>query len=545
MKNTANNAGNSPRLFSKSWIFLAAIILFVVVVRVRLLDFPLERDEGEYAYMGQLILHGIPPYSMAYNMKFPGTYLMYALIMALFGQTANGIHLGFMIVNCASILLVYAVARKIFSDLGAITASSAYALLSLSSSVLGFAAHATHFVVLPALGGALLLLYAEKKEETSLYFLSGALFGIAFIMKQPGVFFFFFGATYILYRHFSSRTAGLPAAGLISKLVTFSVGAAVPLLVTMLWLYSAGVFPRFWFWTIAYASKYGSQVPLSDAWSALKQNFPPVADGFFLVWVLSALGLVSLFFHNGIKTGKSFVFLFALFSILTVCPGFYFRQHYFVTLLPAIALLAGLFIDFLGSRGYAFLKPAGWKYAGLAIFAAAAIVGIVGQRAYLFEDSPLKLSRSIYGPNPFPEALQIAEFIKSRSKAADTIAVLGSEPEVFFYTGLHSATGYIYTYSLMEKHEYALTMQKEMAQEIEASNPRFVVLVNVYTSWLVRPDSEKFIFGWMDNYIRRNYLLAGVADIISARSDGLSLGEDAGHYVVRSPAYVLVFERRN
>ena len=31
-------------------------MLFVIIVRIRLLDFPLERDEGEYAYMGQLIL---------------------------------------------------------------------------------------------------------------------------------------------------------------------------------------------------------------------------------------------------------------------------------------------------------------------------------------------------------------------------------------------------------------------------------------------------------------------------------------------------------
>lgn len=35
---------------------------------------PLERDEGEYAYAGQLMLQGIPPYQLAYNMKLPGTY---------------------------------------------------------------------------------------------------------------------------------------------------------------------------------------------------------------------------------------------------------------------------------------------------------------------------------------------------------------------------------------------------------------------------------------------------------------------------------------
>jgi len=138
--------------FLKSGIFLAFIILFVVFVRVRLADFPLERDEGEYAYMGQLMLQGIPPYINAYNMKFPGTYAMYALIMAVFGQSIQGIHLGLTIVNCVTVLLVFLLARKLLSEVAALAASAAYALLSLSPSVLGFAGHATHFVVLPALG---------------------------------------------------------------------------------------------------------------------------------------------------------------------------------------------------------------------------------------------------------------------------------------------------------------------------------------------------------------------------------------------------------
>jgi 4-amino-4-deoxy-L-arabinose transferase-like glycosyltransferase len=537
-------SGDLTRRSFIPWVLLTCIILFVILVRVRLLDFPLERDEGEYAYMGQLILQGIPPYDIAYNMKFPGTYLMYAIIMWLFGQTPTGIHIGLMIVNCGAILLVYVIGRKIFSDLGAIIASAAYALLSLSASVYGFAAHATHFVVLPALGGTLLMLKAVRKERLSLYLLSGALFSISCLMKQPGIFFALFGAAYIISDQLFRETDRPLTRVFLRKLGIFSLGAAVPILLTMLWLNVAGVFQRFWFWTVSYAAKYGSQVPLSDAWSIFRDNFPSVADGYFLIWILAALGLGALFFHRKLKTRKSFVLLFTLFSILTVCPGFYFREHYFVTLLPAIALLTGLFVDFLGSKGFAFLKPA-WRYAGLAMFAAAAFVGIFGQREYLFEDSTLELSRSIYGPNPFPEALRIGEFIKSRSTATDKIAILGSEPEIFFYSGLHSATGYIYVYSLMENHEYALAMQKGMAKEIEASKPKFLIMVSVRYSWLVHPSSERFIFGWMDNYIRNNYHREGVADIIAPELTVYRWGDDARHYSVISSSYVLVFERNN
>src|SRR6266508_1592568 len=142
--------------------------------------------------MGQLLLQGIPPYGEAYNMKFPGTYAMYALIMTLFGQTVRGVHLGLMLVNCASTLFIFYLTKRATGDFGTVIASGTYAVLSLSSSVLGFAAHATHFVVLPAVGGALLLLIVSPENKARRYFWPGALFGLAFVMKQPGVFFVLF-----------------------------------------------------------------------------------------------------------------------------------------------------------------------------------------------------------------------------------------------------------------------------------------------------------------------------------------------------------------
>ena len=80
------NAAERDKVLEVAWISLAVITLgLVITIRLRLLGIPLERDEGEYAYAGQLMLQGIPPYKLAYNMKFPGTYAAYALIMALFG----------------------------------------------------------------------------------------------------------------------------------------------------------------------------------------------------------------------------------------------------------------------------------------------------------------------------------------------------------------------------------------------------------------------------------------------------------------------------
>ncbi len=538
---------NKMQRFIKSQLLLVLIIIFVVVVRIRLLDFPLERDEGEYAYMGQLLLQGIPPYSGAYNMKLPGTAMMYALIMSIFGQTAQGIHLGFMVVNCTTILFVFLLAKKMMSRSAALAASGTYALLSLSPSVFGFAAHATHFVVLMALGGILALLSALEKNTFKAYFGSGVLLGLAFLMKQPGVFFLLFGAIHIVYRHFSTTKEPLSKTlsnrTLFFNLGIYAAGAAVPLLVILVWIYYAGTFDRFWFWTVEYASKYAAQIPLAYAFSSFSHQFPPVVDGFLLFWAFSVLGFIVMFFPRTLKVDRVFVLLFTLLSFLSICPGFYFREHYFVTLLPAVSLLTGIFFDFLSSRGIVFYKPAVINFIGFAIFMAAALPGIIKQNGYFFKDDPVKLSRAIYGQNPFPESPRIAEFIKSRSVPTDKIAVLGSEPQIYFYSGRLSATGYIYTYSLMEKHEYALTMQKEMAHEIEVSNPKFIVLVSVYYSWLTRPKSEKFIYDWAENYIKTNYVLVGVADIISPELTVYKWDDDARKYQVKSSAYLLIFEK--
>src|ERR1035438_4359591 len=71
---------------------LLLIILFFALIRFQLRESPLERDEGEYAYAGQLILQGIPPYQLVYSMKLPGTFAAYSVILAVFGQTPGAIH---------------------------------------------------------------------------------------------------------------------------------------------------------------------------------------------------------------------------------------------------------------------------------------------------------------------------------------------------------------------------------------------------------------------------------------------------------------------
>ena len=86
-----------------AWVGLAVVMLITVVVRWKFINVPFERDEGTYAYFGQLVLDGKIPYVDFYEMKLPGIYYTYALLLAVFGETLEGIHIAFVALNLACI----------------------------------------------------------------------------------------------------------------------------------------------------------------------------------------------------------------------------------------------------------------------------------------------------------------------------------------------------------------------------------------------------------------------------------------------------------
>ena len=536
------NAQRSNNYFI--WIALCTLLALVAIVRVRLLNMPLERDEGEYAYLGRLILEGIPPYKIAYSMNFPGTYFMYAFFMSIFGATPVGIHLGLLTVNLASIFLLFLLGRKFAGNFGAFAAASAYAFLSLSPSVLGFATHATHFIVLPALAGTLLLLKATAKEKTNLYFFAGLLLGCAPIMKQQGLFFPLFGGLFMILNYIFFNRARIKSFSL--HLGIFCLGIFIPIAIMFILLNIWGVFGKFWFWTIEYAASYVNEMPLKEAYSIFISGFSIVLEGCYLYWIIAALGIIALFLkrNNQNKAGVLFIVLFFLFSFLSICLGYYFRTHYFITLLPAVALLNGVFIDYVYSSSKQNKKFRSFKYVSYGLFILPLAIGINAQQNELFNFEPDMISKKYFGINPFPESMEIARYINTHSAKEDKIAVLGSEPQILFYADRHSATGYLYTYSLMEKTKHSLDMQKEMTREIENGNPRFIVLVNIPLSWLVRPYSEKYIFDWTRQYITVDkFQLKGFIEV-SPTGASYNWDDAALNYQPRSVNIIQIFERK-
>jgi hypothetical protein len=519
---------------------LLLVILFFALIRFHLRQCPLERDEGEYAYAGQLMLQGIPPYQLVYSMKLPGTFAAYSVILALFGQTPGGIHLGLLLVNAATTFLVFLLTRRLFGLLAGLVAAASYALLSTSPSVLGFAGHATHFVVLSALGGILLLLVAIETKRTWLFFASGVLLGLAFLMKQPGILFAAFGGLYLVKCEY--RDGRIDWRALAPKAGALVLGTVLPFAVTCLALFAAGSFQKFWFWTFQYSREYASLIGIREGLLNFRRTAHQVVRPALWIWAIAGVGLTALGWNHKARAQGWFLAGFFLFSCVAVCPGFYFRQHYFILMLPAIALLAGVAVSAARQGLLEGRHRAAWAVLPILVFLVAFAQCIFVQRGYFFAMDPLTACQAVYGDNPFPEAVQVGDYLKSHSVPGARIAVVGSEPEIYFYAHRHSATGYIYTYGLMERQTFALEMQQEMIAEIEAARPEFVLVVNVPMSFGRLPDSETLIFSWTDSYVHSQYEKIGVVDMNQPTE--YIWGGAAQAYQPRSRSFIDVFKRK-
>ena len=95
-------------------ISVIAILLIITILRFPFLEVPLERDEGSYAYIAQLLLQGISPYTEAYSLYFPGIFIIYALTFIIFGQTIFAIHFGLLIANLLTVVIVFLIGKNEF-----------------------------------------------------------------------------------------------------------------------------------------------------------------------------------------------------------------------------------------------------------------------------------------------------------------------------------------------------------------------------------------------------------------------------------------------
>jgi 4-amino-4-deoxy-L-arabinose transferase-like glycosyltransferase len=505
---------------SLPWVMVLTIVIIAGIAKLHLLAMPLERDEGEYAYIAQLLMHGSPLYLNAFSAKLPGIYFVYAAVMMLFGQTPFGIHLGLLILNAASTVLIFLLARRLMDARAGVIAAIAFTLLTIGKYALAF--NIEHLAVFFALSGSILMLRAVEKGRG--FLLSGLLFGLAFISKQHAAFFALFALLYLAWT--------LPAKERLKRIFIFLSGAALPFAALCTLFYVQGVFANFWFWVVTYASRYCTFMKFSDGMRSFLYMAGKVMGTAPLIWAAAVFGL----FRAGRLERRKALFMAGFFTaaLLAITPGLYFRHHYFMFLFPAVALLVGLAA-----------RPRTVAVTSLVILVFA--LTIFQERQFLFKMSPENAVRDIYVKSPINESAEVAKYLEKRSDKDPRVIILGSEPQIYFYLKTRAPVSYIYMYPLLEDTPYAAAMQERFKKEVESAAAEYLVGVHIATSWFNWYANDKIskpLFDWIETYQKEHYDIVGVVDMISRDKTIYIWDSGANTYRPRSDAYMLVFKRK-
>jgi len=510
-------------------LVLGAVVF--VLLRAPLLSLPLERDEGEYAYVAWRMLEGDVPYRDAFDQKPPGVFAVYAGAVLLAGRSVEAIHGALLLWSAATAWLLYGLVRRLAGGLAGAFAVLLFAVLGVDPSLGATAANTELFLLLPMVGSTLALVRALEEDRALWWVLCGALVAAACWFKQVGASHALFAGCVACIAPSGRRRRPAAALGRLGLLALGGVVVALPVFAVFA---AAGALAPFLDAVFLHNVEYAQQRSLSQAIDNLHWNLLRQGPGLGGIWLLVGLGLLRPSWAGrrawGILAG------WLAFSALGVAVGLQFRPHYFVQAVPAVAALAALPLA-------AVLRRALERGTGAGVAAAVALcLAVVGppvwaQRSVYLAESPEAAARAIYGWNPFPESIEIARYIEHTSEPDESVFVLGSEPQILFYAGRRSATRYIFVYPLTGPFPDAEERQRQAMAEVEAAQPRYVVWVNVPTSLLVEPETDPWFFDAVSALVRRHYQVEMVLRVDARREDYEVLrGEEARHWLASGGA---------
>ncbi|HWE51081.1 MAG TPA: hypothetical protein VG273_14910 [Bryobacteraceae bacterium] len=470
--------------------FSFSILLVYVLLRLPGIGVPLDRDEGAFGYIGQVINRGGLPYLDALDHKPPVAFFINAFALRLVPPTAEGMHTFLLAYNFLTLVCLFLIARIYFRSISvALWTAFAFAVFSASPAINGFTASTEMYALLPTVLSLLLAVAGMRNNRMVLLFLSGVAGATACWTKQTAftsvLFVFLFICTGALrgpVRNWKIPAVWLGGAVLFSACVVF-------------YFYAHGILEPFIYWCFTYELDYAS-VPFSETLKMLPYRLGQIARGDF---VFPAAGLV-VAVAAAIRRDPRGFFLggFLLLSFLGTVPG-YVYPHYFVQIAPAVALAGGYaFSVFVGKRSVAALA------AGLAVVAISAGVN----REYFLGHDATAISRRHFGVNPFPEARQVADFIAKSTTVDDRVLIVGSEPEILFYAQRRSATPFVMIYPLTSEHGRYKEFQNTLWADVLAKPPKYIVDLSgdeYSVGW--DEDADLEILRSLKGFIAQNYVL--------------------------------------
>jgi 4-amino-4-deoxy-L-arabinose transferase-like glycosyltransferase len=510
----------------------ATLVAGVVGIRAPLMDLPLERDEGEYAYIAWRMAAGETPYLDWFDQKPPGVFLAYRLALALPGDPIVAIRAVAALFGAGSALALLGLARALFGGVAGVVAAFLLAFLSADPMLQGPIANTEIFMVPWIIAAALLTLRtlgAERPPFATAVAIGLAL-GIATAFKQVAL----VNAPFLLAVYAWRAPSGARGSATARFAAAMAVGGLLVWGPILLWLWQRGALAPAIDAILLHNLAYSAALTLPQRVSQLLYMSSPLVATQGVAWLFAAAGLIALARRED-RFPAVFLGGFALVNAIGVSvSGFYF-PHYFQQLLPAVAVLAAAAIT-AGSQATARRRALSWVGAALALIPL--VVGAVG----FWRIDPEEASRRIYPANYFDVMPAIAAEVAATTSPDDRIFVFGSEPEILFHARRVSASRYIFLFPLFGEFNDAEQRQAFVIAEIEAARPAAIVWIPTTFG----PDRPQILAQYTASLINNAYRLRAYA-VADAEGRGhlrlIDAGSDPRAALSEQNPWAMVFVR--
>jgi hypothetical protein len=380
-------------------------------------------DEGSYAAIACRMLSGGLPYRDGVENKFPGIFYVYRAIYGLFGRYNQvAVHAVTALVALSTALVCGAIARRVAVELGkdgaraSFAASLGYVVFSTVYYPKMLAGNTEMFVVLPC--ALALYCYLRARERPWLYLVVGALAGVSTLLKQvAGAVLGAVGADRMLRGGFSVRGFLRAAA----ELLLVALGFAAVLGGAYFLLQRARIFDDAKFWTWTYIFRH--YIPSGNrdhgfAFNLLTNLLPfllTVSPLIFLAWRARVREAAPIWWWLGAMLGASLI-------------GGRMYGHYFLMMLPALSVLAGV------GAADGLPRPLLWVSGGLAF---SFLV-----YACLYEAA----TGSFWSPKP--DYRRAGAYVQAHTRPDERIFVWGWFPPLYQAADRCPSTRFVYTHVL-------------------------------------------------------------------------------------------------
>jgi 4-amino-4-deoxy-L-arabinose transferase-like glycosyltransferase len=317
------------------------------------------------------------------------------------------------LVVLATMLLALRLAGRIAALLAGLLAATVGASPFIESFTLSGELVASLWAVL-----SLLAFTAYRRGRVGLgpVFLAGLLGGVAVMTKQSAVDAVLAIAAYLVWRQ--RRRAVLP-------LVALLLGAGLPVALAAA---TAHRFHEWWFAVVGYRGRGDSLLTGSfdERLHLLASSLPSAAKALALLALLAAVGWRGAPLLARLWLGA---------AVLGVLGGGNFHPHYYVQLVPPLALLAGI-----GAQRVLAVRPR----LGAAACGAAAIASIA-LAVPLWFDSPRAQARALWPHDPhLQHDRAVAAYVRAHTHPRDKVFVVWAAADVYYLADRDPAFKYMW-----------------------------------------------------------------------------------------------------